>query len=66
MSGTWLREVNWPWVRERGFMGGGGFFVESDSYAIAFSASCEAVRRGNSMGLILEARSSALFFSSSL
>ena len=50
------------WVGERGSRGGGGFFVESDSYAIAFLLhSCEAVGRGNSMGLILEARSPLSF-----
>ena len=53
---------------ERTEIGSGGmfvgrrnvFFVESDSYANAFPC-CASSGRGNSMGLILEARSSLLF-----
>ena len=43
---------------------GGGFFVEVDRYAIASSPLSWGVERGNSMGLILEARSP--FFSHGL
>lgn len=50
------------WVEEDVLVAG-GIFVENDSYAIALS-DCASRQRGNSMGLILDARSS-LFFSTS-